>query len=264
MSYVRIKAKPLPSEVTKLLDENANLLKVLDQSFYAVSSKDNECVLTAETLKSIEDLKNSLSDLFSKVGPEWNGVLDKIWCFGPRRCGPNILLNQVSSYKRPSIWTKDSQSCADSLHFNYDSTFISGFQLATLCGPLCDEPMMGVCFVIEDWGFEKELLSATDIDESILDKDANEAHLCDNIGKSESTVISDSASVSSSGLSSTNSTPFGPFTGQIMSTVKEACKKAFQAQPQRLMTAMYSCSIQVTTEVLGKCFLYNFYLSFIS
>lgn len=37
-----------------------------------------------------------------------------------------------------------------------------------------------------------------------------------------------------------------------MSAVKEGCRKAFQAQPQRLMAAMYSCSIQANAEILGK------------
>lgn len=45
---------------------------------------------------------------------------------------------------------------------------------------------------------------------------------------------------------------YGPLSGQIMSCVKEGCRKAFQAQPQRLMAAMYSCSIQVNAEVLGE------------
>lgn len=45
---------------------------------------------------------------------------------------------------------------------------------------------------------------------------------------------------------------WGPLSGQIMSCVKEGCKKAFQAQPQRLMAAMYSCNIQVTAEALGE------------
>jgi len=40
--------------------------------------------------------------------------------------------------------------------------------------------------------------------------------------------------------------------GQIMSAVKEGCRKAFQAQPQRLMAAMYSCSIQANAEILGE------------
>ena len=38
---------------------------------------------------------------------------------------------------------------------------------------------------------------------------------------------------------------FGPLSGQIVSTVKEACRKAFQARPQRLAAAMYTCDIQV-------------------
>lgn len=37
-----------------------------------------------------------------------------------------------------------------------------------------------------------------------------------------------------------------------MSAVKDGCRKAFQAQPQRLMAAMYTCSIQANAEVLGK------------
>uniref|UniRef100_T1DCE6 Ribosome assembly protein 1 n=1 Tax=Cupiennius salei TaxID=6928 RepID=T1DCE6_CUPSA len=255
MSYVRMKAKPLPVEVTKLLEENGNLLKIQDQSFYSMDNSESESALTSETLKSIEEFKKSLNDLFSKAGPEWKNAVDKIWCFGPRRCGPNILLNQIPNYKRPSFWTKKgTELSSDSLHFNYDSTFISGFQLATLCGPLCDEPMMGVCFVVEDWGFEKDVLS--NIDDSVIEdnKNLNQCNLGDIRGNESQDLISDSASVASSGPSSTNSTPFGPFTGQIMSTVKEACKKAFQAQPQRLMAAMYSCNIQVTTDMLGKMY----------
>ena len=49
-----------------------------------------------------------------------------------------------------------------------------------------------------------------------------------------------------------SSQPYGPFSGQIMSVVKEGCRRAFQAQPQRLMAAMYSCNIQVNAEVLGE------------
>jgi ribosome assembly protein 1 len=50
------------------------------------------------------------------------------------------------------------------------------------------------------------------------------------------------------------SDPYGPLSGQIMSTVKDCCRKTFQAQHQRLKMAMYSCSIQVTSEALGKMY----------
>lgn len=40
--------------------------------------------------------------------------------------------------------------------------------------------------------------------------------------------------------------------GQIISTVKESCRKAFQNQPQRLVTPMYACNIVCSADVLGK------------
>lgn len=40
-----------------------------------------------------------------------------------------------------------------------------------------------------------------------------------------------------------------------MSAVKDGCRKTFQAQPQRLMAAMYSCSIQANAEILGNKYL---------
>lgn len=46
--------------------------------------------------------------------------------------------------------------------------------------------------------------------------------------------------------------PYGPMSGQIMSAVKDGCRKAFQTQPQRLMAAMYTCSIQANAEILGE------------
>jgi hypothetical protein len=45
---------------------------------------------------------------------------------------------------------------------------------------------------------------------------------------------------------------FGPVSGQLMSVVKEGCRKAFRSQPQRLMMAMYTCQIQCTQDALGE------------
>lgn len=35
--------------------------------------------------------------------------------------------------------------------YRYDSNVVNGFQLATLAGPLCEESMMGVCFILKKW-----------------------------------------------------------------------------------------------------------------
>jgi ribosome assembly protein 1 len=166
-STVKIRAVPLPTEVTDLLDSHSELLKALDKHLHSKSGQQNEeqsnmktencpsrdtngnqTVLTERTLKAIQTLKEKLKDAFAAAGNEWKGAENQIWSVGPRRCGPNILLNRVPTYDRPSVW--------QALHgsdprLEYDSSFVSGFQLATLAGPLCEEPMMGVCFVVEDW-----------------------------------------------------------------------------------------------------------------
>ncbi len=42
---------------------------------------------------------------------------------------------------------------------------------------------------------------------------------------------------------------------QCISLIKESCRKAFEAQPQRLMAAMYKCEIlTVSSEALGKLY----------
>ena len=41
-------------------------------------------------------------------------------------------------------------------HTRYYNSMINGFQMATLSGPLCEEPMMGVCFVLKKWEISED------------------------------------------------------------------------------------------------------------
>lgn len=95
----------------------------------------------------------------------------------------------------------------DDLRASFDNSFINGFQLATQAGPICEEAMQGVAFIVQAWHIE-----------------------------------------------ATEDTQHGLFSGQIISTVKEACKRAFQSQPQRLVSPMYSCNIVVDSNALNKMY----------
>lgn len=44
--------------------------------------------------------------------------------------------------------------------------------------------------------------------------------------------------------------------GQVLTAAKEVCRQAFQLQPQRLVTPMYSCNIVVNAEMLGMSTVY--------
>ena len=229
---LEIEALPLPLEVTTLLEKSAHLLRALNLLNSKVEVKLNE-----ETIAKLRELKTELHTAFtssSDTGCVWQNAIDCVWSFGPRNTGPNILLNGVPSYSRPSIWsTLEGGSRVLPPLQEYDNSIVSGFQLASLSGPLCEEPMLGVCFVVKEWSYStpkgKEAGNSDSFD-----------HEKKKVPRAE--PVQPLAEVS------------GPFSGQLMSAMKEGCRRAFLARPSRLMAAMYSCEILATAEVLGKLY----------
>jgi ribosome assembly protein 1 len=207
MSTIKFLALPLPNEVTEYLDKNTDVFKAL--------AKFSDSEDMSENLeKSLKEIREKLVDLFKNAKSEIlkTDFVDKIWSIGPKKCGTNLLINDTD-YENNNMWKRIAdKSAKEDLRSNYDSSFVNGFQLATLAGPLADEPMQGVCFIVQQW------------------------------------TISD---VTEEGATATS---HGPFSGQIMSAVKEGCKRAFQSQHQRLVTPMYSCNITVSSDVLGKMY----------
>lgn len=261
---IKLRAEPLPQEVTELLEKHTSLIRDYNQALSSRSEK-----LPESLSKNVAEFQKTLGKAFADAG--WpDETMSQIWSFGPRRCGPNVLFNRIPRFRRPAFFLQQgvqkaactqhedelsvagiqalelgergiegSTTCAKEVQeqndsseesgrvqtsvseakgaasgqmrtlAGYDHSFVSGFQLATLTGPLCQEPMMGVAFVVDQW----------DLDLSVEDPGT-----------------------------------YGPLSGQIISAVKEGCRRAFQAQPQRLLCAMYSCNIQVTSEALRKMY----------
>jgi ribosome assembly protein 1 len=121
---VRLRVRPLPAEVTEFLGKNAAAVKRL----YAERRAEEER-LRRETDRPIEngsseqdgieearpletghaltlaEFKKQLVEAFEKDKRQkeiWKGVIDKIASFGPRRVGPNILVDATSE----GIFTK--------------------------------------------------------------------------------------------------------------------------------------------------------------
>jgi ribosome assembly protein 1 len=113
-----IRARPLPEKVTAFLSSNAETLRRLQQDrrtakgvgadvgdaleratanvMTATEADAQSKVLTAEQFWS------QLDALFEGAGREWAKVANRIWAFGPRRIGPNVLIdglpNSLRSY----------------------------------------------------------------------------------------------------------------------------------------------------------------------
>lgn len=139
---------------------------------------------------------------------------------------------------------------------DFDNSIVSGFQLATLSGPMCEEPLMGVCFSVERWDIQS---SPPPQNQDLVEQDSI-SHLALSESKVEgSDETGEQLKSTEAGPSQARRRPeatsadcYGPVSGQLIAAMKEACRQAFQAQPQRLMAAMYTCEIMATAEVLGK------------
>lgn len=228
---LKVRAASLPVEVVTLLEKNVDLIRSMRQLKAANDSlesamanlKTDDDIISRQLRNQVSKFYQQLDEAFLKAN--CGQLVNKILAFGPRRCGPNVLLN-LSSMSLPNVWDigqLDTLSMGSSM-LECLSSVINGFQLATLAGPLCEEPLMGVAYIVEEM--------VVSIDPLSLLASNNGG----NNGESSSQVQQQ----------------FGPLAGQIMSAVKDGCRRAFQTQPQRLMAAMYNCSIQVSGEVVGK------------
>ncbi len=280
---LQIEAFPLPSQVTALLEKNTNILKSLHLLISGTAKE--EIKLNQKTLEALRNLKSNLQSAFSADPPNtefpWEQAVDLIWSFGPRNSGPNILLNGIDGYERVSVWSSalEQASQARPTLRDYDNSILSGFQLTSLSGPLCEEPMMGVGFILRQWSYMScetdQITSSTTNQTGLTTLNSSNHSNIGTITTLESTEKTTPSSSSQTGLTTpsstsetgqtTNDSPetssaraatetYGPFSGQLISAMKEGCRKAFLAQPARLMVAMYSCNILATAEVLGRLY----------
>ncbi|XP_017482136.1 PREDICTED: elongation factor-like GTPase 1 [Rhagoletis zephyria] len=213
---IRVIALPLPQTAVDILDKYISFFKELATNVKGITVSEKYSTLIAQ-IKT--QLTNALTefDLKGLTALKPTELVERIWALGPRNCGTNILLN-LTDYEQPNFWQSlthqiDVDAIAKAVsdvRRDYNSSFVNGFQLVTAAGPLCEEPMQGVAFVVLEWTVE-----------------ANE---------------------------DLNSKSYGPFSGQVLTASKESCRMAFQAQPQRLVSPMYSCNIVVNAEVLGKMY----------
>lgn len=204
----------------------------------------------------------------------WLNSLQRIWALGPRHVGPNILLvptsntlggsvkisggtlnddtfgmepvlvrgfpqiseklglADVSNEKSNEVTlnVNGNEHELDSLYAEaegLESSVVSGYQLATAAGPLCDEPMWGLAFIVEAYIFPVRSKSSDASDSVGENGNKNSIHLPDQ---------------------------YGPFSGQVMTAVKDACRSAILSKRPRLVEAMYFCEVSAPTEYLGSMY----------
>ncbi|VFQ80875.1 unnamed protein product [Cuscuta campestris] len=185
-------------------------------------------------------------DRIEKFQKTWQKFVKRIWALGPWQVGPNILLTPdvkensdgssvlirgfpYVSEKLGFLCTSDNSTSPREPSSDADQTLsreaeslessvMSGFQLATAAGPLCEEPMWGLVFSIEALIYPQNGHS-TDADSSVPQMDQ-----------------------------------YGIFSGQVMTAVKDACRAAVLQKKPRLVEGMYFCELNTPTEFLGPMY----------
>ncbi|KAF3818086.1 hypothetical protein GH733_014958 [Mirounga leonina] len=261
LATLSVRAMPLPEEVTQILEENSDLIRSMEQLTSSLNEGRHTQMIHQKTQEKICEFKGKLEQYLT--GRKWRNTVDQIWSFGPRKCGPNILVNKSEDFQN-SVWTGPAIKASKeaSRYRDLGNSIVSGFQLATLSGPMCEEPLMGVCFVLEKWylsKFEEQGASDKHNEEQrdVVQDSQGEEEACS--GGGENPGLQDGGSeplekkTSQKGESSLTDC-YGPFSGQLIATMKEACRYALQVKPQRLMAAMYTCDIMATSDVLGRVY----------
>ncbi|KAF2762674.1 elongation factor 2 [Pseudovirgaria hyperparasitica] len=242
---IRLRVRPLPASVTEFLSRNARPIRNLysnrrsedhnsesTTTSRATSPNREEArdaaddILDSGADLALEEFKEQLLAAFAEAKGErevWKGVIDRIAAFGPRRVGPNLLIDSTKDgILSRALETSDEHAADDEGGKRVATSLVPGdfqdkityaFQLATAQGPLCNEPVQGVAVFLEEVGLHLP--------------DEEESSSRDKLGR---------------------------LTGEVIRTVRESIRQGFLDWSPRMLLAMYSCEIQASTEVLGRVY----------
>lgn len=226
-----LRIRPLPPNVTDFLVKNGDSIKRIYSERKAADASDDEsedgeikvavdAALASGTILSAEELKRELQQQLErgKGRDGWKNAVDLIAGFGPRRTGPNLLIDSTKDGILPKIFgasknADSAPSVGETLHPSHLSDKITyAFQLAMAQGPLCSEPIQGVAVFVDDV----------------------------------------TLSVAEDGSSAREN--LGRLTGEIIKAFQSSVRSGFLDWSPRIMLAMYTVEIQASTEVLGRVY----------
>ncbi|KAK6350065.1 Elongation factor-like GTPase 1 [Orbilia brochopaga] len=236
----RLRVRPLHSQATEYLEDNVGSLKRFLAEKHAGQHEHDgdELVLTAgEEAKGclpIEEFEKGLQAALTAGATKdtknvWANAASRISSFGPRRAGPNILVDNANVLRKALCRDEDeggptqngggvaddcSQEAEPQITIgDFHDRIIQAFQGATFQGALCHEPMQGVAVFLEEVRVE---ITAEEMPALRL--------------------------------------KIGQLAGEVITAVTGAIRTGFLDWSPRLLLAMYSCEIQASTEVLGRVY----------
>ncbi|GAA5924993.1 GTPase RIA1 [Sporobolomyces koalae] len=271
-----LRAVPLPAQVTSFLSANMRTLKRLQRdrrSGHAgeedASESNEDKIAEAEVVKP-EEFWPKLEELLKQAGREWTGLADQIWAFGPRRVGPNMLIDRTEGSPRSLRRRLERQAALPSALATpgsaleppktpTDAAHGQEFSASEQPGKEIDMSQLKASLTEVDTSEEamQNLPDVRELDENFdtaFQLSTNRGPLCAEpvIGMAyffEKVVLNvDDLEIAQVRSKWSNAR------GQLISVAQEAFRNGLLDWSPRLQLAMYSCDIQATGEVLGKVY----------
>ena len=143
-----------------------------------------------------------------------------------------------------------------------------GFELAIKNGPLCEESMYGVIFVLEFVEFRTKKPEKPKEEEKEKDKEKSDSeekeeedskNKLNKLDKDKKEKLEDDQKNTKQETKSTSNNKsqtgeYGPLIGQIIGSIKDCCRKAFICAEPRLYEAYYLCVFQINQDLVGKIY----------
>ncbi len=266
---VRLRVRPLPTEVTLFLIKNSASIRRLysekkaaeEQNRASQNQEDNsgseeaqddigmhDTAGTGRGTLSAADFRQQLQAAFASAKEEidvWRNAVRNISAFGPKRAGPNVLIdatgnNTCGSFlgdgNKTHTGTQEEQSDKASstrTPSDFSETIAYAFQLATQQGPLCREPMQGVAVFLE----------------SITTNNHNHDDTHGNDNNDDTTSENPPQPPTSFPASDAPR-----LTGELITSILHSISSGFLDWSPRILLALYTCTIQATPAVLGRVY----------
>ncbi|ODQ82805.1 hypothetical protein BABINDRAFT_159307 [Babjeviella inositovora NRRL Y-12698] len=150
--------RPLPETVIQFLSDNSSSIQSLVDSKHNVEEEeeeeeeeDGDALLTGNNKKRMsaeafrDELASAFDSLSEKEREAWGTgeqIAASVVAFGPKRVGPNLLLDNSNMLRRIFETTGEKT-------FLYQDSILNGFHLGTYEGPLAAEPVQGIAVLIQ-------------------------------------------------------------------------------------------------------------------
>ncbi|KAL7421772.1 Cytoplasmic GTPase/eEF2-like protein (ribosomal biogenesis) [Cryptotrichosporon argae] len=257
-----LRALPLPPPVTEFLQTNAGTIaKMLVQRRHEATTddggegidRDAEGVDATNALKT-EQFWAGLAAALDGAGGEWAGAADRVWTFGPRKTGPNVLLDpagkggvRLREKERVFVSAREGGATADEALATADAAQAAseGATAAAAADEAQTDEAKAEARMLRDFddsietGFQLATFQGPLCAEPVVGM----AWVVEDVAYHPEAVESEQAKSRSTAV-----------VGALISAVRDACRSAMLDWSPRIKLAMYKCDIQASTDVLGKVY----------